>query len=142
MTKAQKEENRKEAIAFLQERIKPGDTLYTTVRHVARSGMSRTISIFRMDVVDGVAVPYDISGWVAHATGLTRDHKLGGVKVGGCGMDMGFHIVYELSSVLFRDGFTCIGRRRCPSNDHSNGDRNYRRHKHSDGGYALRQSWL
>ena len=28
-----------------------------------------------------------------------------GVKVGGCGMDMGFHLIYNLSSVLYKDGY-------------------------------------
>lgn len=62
--------------------------------------------------------------------------------VNGCGMDMGFHVVYELGYTLYgRDGFICIGER-CPSNDHSNGDRDYTPHAHTDGGYALRYEWL
>jgi hypothetical protein len=28
------------------------------------------------------------------------------VKVHGCGMDMGFHAVYELSGALFGDGYS------------------------------------
>jgi hypothetical protein len=39
-------------------------------------------------------------------------------------MDMGFHAVYTLSSVLFPEGF------------------NDGRDKHRDGGYALRHEWL
>lgn len=31
---------------------------------------------------------------------------------------------------------------RCPSNDHSNGDRDYTQHHHSSGGYALSHRWL
>lgn len=42
----------------------------------------------------------------------------------GCGMDMGFHLVYSLSRVLFspkQGGFECLGiGHYCPSNDHSN----------------------
>ena len=82
-------------------------------------------------------------------------------------MDMGFHLVYSLSYALWPDGFGCVGAG-CPSNDHSNGDRDYTphgptdangdpedrdpgpgeardglvRHWHRDGGYALRQRWL
>lgn len=59
----------------------------------------------------------------------------------GCGMDVGFSLVYNLGWVLFPNGFECVGER-CPSNDHSNGDRDYSPHHHSDGGYALRQRWL
>jgi len=81
-------------------------------------------------------------GWnIAKALGMRFDRDREGIKVSGCGMDMGFHVVYNLSRTLFQDAFTCIGKT-CPSNDHSNGDRNYRRHKHSDGGYALKHRWL
>lgn len=37
----------------------------------------------------------------------------------GCGMDMGFSLVYDLGRVLFRDNFRCIGKG-CPSSDHDN----------------------
>lgn len=72
-----------------------------------------------------------------------------GIVCGGCGMDMGFDLVYRLSRTLFQDRFGCIGdsleyAKRCPSNDHSNErERNYTKgRQHSDGGYALRQRWL
>lgn len=159
-TKAQTE--REEATAFLRERIKPGETLYTIVRHVARSGMSRKISALQLEG----AQHWDWSLKIGKAIGMPVDRDLGAVKVGGCGMDMGFHLVYELSRCLFPDGFGCIGKG-CPSNDHSNGDRDYtphgafvpwkaekkasglydvesqsHKHWHRDGGYALRQRWL
>lgn len=51
-------------------------------------------------------------------------------------MDMIMDTVYHLSRVLFRDGFTCTGKD-CPSNDHHNGDRNYKPHRHTDPGYSL-----
>ncbi len=82
-----------------------------------------------------------LSYWIAKATGETYDNKRECLSVGGCGMDMGFHVVYNLSCALFRDKFQCIGEG-CPSNDHHNGDRNRKPHLHSDGGYALRQEWL
>ena len=31
--------------------------------------------------------------------------KTNAVGVGGCGMDMGFHMVYTLASVLYGDGY-------------------------------------
>ncbi len=52
--------------------------------------------------------------------------------VGGCGMDMGFHIVYNLGRVLFPDGFKVEGRGR--NGDTSGWDK--------DGGYALNHRWL
>ncbi len=136
MTNAQKAE-RDEAIEFLRARIVPGDRLYTTMTHVSSSGMSRSIKVILIRDNDSM----DISGFAGRALGWRCDDRRGGVKVSGCGMDMGFHIVYSLSSVLFPNGHTCTGKG-CPSNDHNNGDRNYRRHNHQSGGYAIRHSWM
>lgn len=132
-----------EAFKHLAEIIKPGDTIYTSVTHISRSGMSRNIQAF----VIRDNQPQNVSGWVARVIDHPCDRGEMSVKMGGCGMDMGFALVYALSSALFRDGFSCIGEgkahgERCPSNDHSNGDRDYKPHTHRDGGYALRHRWL
>ena len=138
------EEARKELCTIL----KPGDTVYCVLRHVSRSGMQREISLF----VNGPHVDkFPDQGircinWYAERVLQMRRGKRDGLVVGGCGMDMGFHLVYSLSRALFPDGYTCTGRNKhpnpCPSNDHSNGDRNYEPHQHSDGGYALRSRWI
>ena len=122
---------------MLLELVKPGDTVYTILRHVSRSGMSRSIDLIVMS--DGK--PLSISAWAADVINIRLDHDRWGLKIRGTGMDMGFALVYELSSALFRDNFTCIGEG-CPANDHFNGDRDYTPHQHSDAGYALRQLWL
>ena len=125
---------RDQAIAKLREVLKPGDTVQTILRHKSRSGMLRSVS----PVVQGE----DISYLVAPACGLPFDRKHGGVRMGGCGMDMSFALVYDLSHVLWPEGFGCIGER-CLSNDHNNGDQDYTpAHWHRDGGYALRHRWL
>ena len=135
MTK--KQADRKEAIESLRESLKPGDTVYTVLRHVSRSGMSRTISahILRIDnsAVDMDALdrgespsnlirPLWLSYNVAKAIEAPHDDRREGVKMAGCGMDMGFALVYGLSSVLWSDGFDCTGEN-CPANDHVNGDK-------------------
>lgn len=125
----QKEKEREEALQHLRDILKPGDEVRTILRHVSRSGMLRSISpIFKDN---------DLSYWFSKALDWPL-HKTGGVSVGGCGMDMGFHLVYTLSRCLWREGFDCIGKD-CPSNDHFN--REEKKH-HSDGGYGLRQRWL
>lgn len=136
MTKAQKAE-RAEAIAKLREWIKPGDTVYTVLEHVSRSGMSREIRVVLLHADGSRVVDLHPNYLVAKVLG-ERIGKRNGIMVGGCGMDMGFHIVYTLSRYLFPDGFDCIGNG-CPSNDHSNRENNAH---HSDGGYAIRQRWL
>jgi len=125
------------AKARLLEWIKPGDTVFTILRHTARSGMFRRIS--PVVLRDGGDV-YHIGSNVAILLGK-RGENDDGIGFGGCGMDFGFDLVYQLGAALWPQGFVCTGKD-CPSNDHSNGDRNYRRHKHKSGGYALRQRWL
>lgn len=142
--KISKEQERQEAIARLREWVKPGDTVYTILRHVSSSGMLRVIDCKIVDKDSGRI--FHLGHNVAKALGIRWDDKREGMRVGGCGMDMGYHIVYGLASVLYRDNFYCIGEN-CPSNDHANGDvtreEGIKTHyKHSDGGYSLNHSWL
>ena len=137
MTKRQsleREEARKELLTIL----KPGDTVYCILRHVSRSGMQREISLYTEGMVS-------LDHYAERVLQMRRG-KRDGLVVSGCGMDMGMHIVMNLGYVLFPDGFTCTGRdehpNMCPSNDHSNGDRNYEPHQHTSGGYALRSRWI
>ena len=134
--------------------LKPGDTVDTVLRHVSRSGMSRRIDLYAR-TENG---PMFITGMAAAAMGMRWDRNKGGIVVGGCGMDMGFHLVYNLSYTLWPKGFDCIGEgNRCPSNDHSNRvtppdhackgngyctDLECVPWLHKDGGYALRHNWL
>ncbi len=135
MTKAQKQEQQ-EAVAKLREWLKPGDTVHTILRHVSRSGMQREISVVLLKAGADLHPNY----LVAKALGV-RQGKQDGIVMNGCGMDMGHALVYNLGQVLFPEGFTCIGKE-CPSNDHSNGDRDHTPHQHKSGGYAIKQRWL
>jgi len=128
---------RQEAADKLRGLVKPGDTVYTVLRHVSRSGMMR--------VIDPVLIrpdgPFSLAGLVATLTDRPLDRDRWGVKVNGCGMDMGFELVYTMSQALFPQGFHCLGRG-CPSNDHSNGMDYVPSYLHKSGGYAIKQRWL
>ena len=115
---------KEEAIKVLREELKPGDTINTILRHVSRSGMSRSVSLLKGD--------WDITYLAALSMGDKIDQKHGGIKIGGCGMDMGFALVYNLGYALFPDGFAVEGIGR--NGDTSGWD--------NDGGYALKQRWL
>ena len=137
--------------------MQPGETVYTTLKHCSRSGMSRVIDLYIMR--DNV--PLRIS-WSVGTLLEGYDLKHGGAKASGCGMDMGFHLVYELSRCLFPGGFGVIGyggeaslypQGITPASkaqaDHlrskgvqfrgRNGDTSG---WDNDGGYALKHSWL
>ena len=113
-----------EAIERLREWVKPGDTVYTILRHVSRSGMQREIGCVLLRAEgEGRTVDLHPNHAVALATG-NRQGKRDGVIVGGCGMDMGFALVHALSSVLYPE-YGCLGkgedgRGRCPSCYHVN----------------------
>jgi hypothetical protein len=87
--------------------IKPGDTVYTICDHVSRSGMMRHIRI--------VVALYDDETKRVHfihpnysaseLLGYSMAKGTSALKVGGCGMDMGFHLVHSLSAKLFGDGY-------------------------------------
>lgn len=146
-TKAQRAE-RDQAIAQLREWIKPGDTVYTILDHVSASGMSRAIRVVipytRTDgTIDHIHPNYAVGKALDLRYWKRRGREQDALVIGGCGMDMGFEIVYRLGRVLYPDGFACTGPG-CPSNDHSNEDRDFtvgRLHQ-GDGGYSLRHRWL
>lgn len=100
-----KQTEQSEAIERLREWIKPGDTVYTILRHVSSSGMSRVIQLVSFEVRDGKPSPLFIGYNVAKALDYRWDNHKEGIKIGGTGMDMGFALVYELSRALFDDGY-------------------------------------
>lgn len=134
MNKKQKE--KLEAIETLKNMIPLGSKVYTALNHVSRSGMTREISVHIIQ--DNK--PINITWKVGKTLGL-KEGKTRGLRMGGYGTDMGFEIVYNLGYVLYKDNFICVGEN-CPSNDHSNGDRDYIPHPHNDSGYAFRHEWL
>jgi len=92
--------DKERAKAFLKDWFPKGSTAHTTVVHVARSGMSRHIKVF---AISGERIQ-NISYHVAKLLDWRFTNKEA-VFVGGCGMDMGFHLIYTLSSKLYDDGY-------------------------------------
>ncbi len=139
-TKAEREQAR----ARLLDIIEPGDIIYTVLRDVSRDGMNRTIVPYLLPrEASSQARPLWLAYNVARACDYRYDERREGVRVGGCGMDMGFALVYDLAYTLWPDGFACLGAGRdCPSSDHSNGAKPHKGKHHRDAGYALRQRWL
>lgn len=101
MTNAQKAE-RQESIDRLQFLMPKGCTVYTVMRHVSSSGMTRYMDLYVMH--DNR--PSRITWQASKALEWTYDNKRDSLKVGGCGMDMGFHAVYTLARVVHGDGYS------------------------------------
>ena len=131
-TKEEQAEARERLLGWL----KPGDTVYTILRHVSRSGMQREIGL----VVFRNGIPLHPNYAAATVLGWKVNKQGDGIVVGGCGMDMGFHIVYELSAALFNGYCNGAATRKRPAHvPHSN---NGPACEYRDGGYALRHEWL
>ena len=114
MTKASDAE-RDEAIAKLRDWIKPGNTVYTVLDQVSRSGMSRQIRVVLQGPNERGECDTLHPNWaVGKALGLRHARRNGyeqdALVVGGAGMDMGFHVVNSLSYVLYPE-YKCVGRR-------------------------------
>jgi hypothetical protein len=107
----------------LRKLVKPNHKVYCVLRSVSRSGMMREISLFIFSKGELRNIDYLASD----AMGCSRGKQ--GLKAQGCGMDMGFNLVYNLGRALWPKG---------TSKPH--GSRNGV--PDSDGGYALNHEWL
>jgi hypothetical protein len=120
-----KKEQKKEDFAWAKKQLlgyylEEGATVYTVLRSVSSSGMSRTISL---KVAKGGKI-LDLTYYASVVLEWPLVEKNGSraIRVGGCGMDMGFHTVYSLARVLFGDKYE--------------GQANA-----VDAGYSLQQAW-
>lgn len=95
------------ALESLKNLVHENDTVYTILRHVSASGMMRVIDmvIFIYDENRKTSFPYHIAYNAGVVMGESYDRNNRGLKISGCGMDMGFSAVYNLASVLFGDGY-------------------------------------
>lgn len=146
-----------ESKAYLLEILKPGDTIYTVLNHVSRSGMKRSITPY----VIANGAPRYITFYACIMLGEKRD-AYDGVPMTGCGTDMGFELVYRLSAHLFPNGYG-LEMTKKPCSDSKDritpktkaeaaklfalGYRSFGRNGDASGwddcgGYALKQKWL
>lgn len=74
-------------------------TVYTILRRVSASGMTRAISLKVIKDGELYDVTYAVSQALGEKCAIVDGHNV--IKVQGVGMDMGFNLVYNLASVLF-----------------------------------------
>ena len=89
------------AIHTLQELAPPASRIYVVVRYVSSNGMRRHMSFFAIQhnvpmCLDRLIVDAGLFPWNKARTALL---------VSGCGMDMGFHVVYELAYLIYKNGY-------------------------------------
>lgn len=129
-------QEREDAKEMVKKFVKPGDTVYTVIRGVSRSGMSRTMDVYAFYVDEkGKVQKQYLTGWCVKlglgSQSLQMWRNSAGMRVNGCGMDMGFHVVYSLGRTLWPEG----------DGKHKTG-RNGDKGAETDGGYLLRHEWI
>ena len=115
-------------------KLRTGETIYTILRHRSSSGMLR--------VIDAIVIrknrPLSVRAFLTEKQKdrldkwQKYDHDRNGWRIGGCGMDMGFHLVYTIGSICRPKGFKVKGIGR--NGDTSGHDK--------DGGYAFKQEGI
>lgn len=89
--------NKIESIEVLKTfNIVDGSRIYVKTETVAKSGMSRTVSVYVPVMDKGELFIKNISYFVAPITEQKLD-KNGNIKLNGCGMDMHYWLVSELA---------------------------------------------
>lgn len=137
--KAAAEADRRDAVERLRKLLRPGMEVQCVLRSCSRSGMRRRVSLIALDPVTG---PFHLDALAARALqwSRVRQYPGEGVVVDGCGMDMGFHLVYSLASVVFGDYVVPLrGADRGRLTRWRNGRGEW---SPKDAGYALRHRWL
>ena len=107
----------------LRKILKPKSTVYTVLRSVSKSGMSREISAFAIQKGELRNLDCLVADAIGHVVGTH------GIKMHGSGMDIGFALVHSLGAALWPKG---------TAKPHSqrNGEPD------REGGYALKRQWL
>lgn len=80
---------------------KPGTKIYVTCRYVSRSGMLRIVDAH---LIDGDSI-IQLSILSKDKSFIKYDYERGGFKMGGCGMDMGFALVYDIGRHIHGNGY-------------------------------------
>ena len=76
--------------------LRADQTIYSIIRHVSKSGMSRHISFFYIDNQRPYWITHDIHQLLGYKMNKYHD----AIIVGGCGMDMAWSVVNNLEAEL------------------------------------------
>ena len=89
---------------LLSDYLKDTKTVYTVLRGASSSGLTQYVSLMVPGLNhEGKPELYNITWHVSNVLGDKLHDKHGHrvIKLQGGGMDLGFHVVYSLSSVLY-----------------------------------------
>ena len=129
-----------ESMATLRKLLRPGTEVRTILRHVSSSGMSRRISLLVVHKGEITDITWDAARVLGYPirgrAGYVQDV---GLTVGGCGMDMGYHLVNSLSYAVH--GHKSVGDA-VKDNSPAGFPMSKTRPGHFRAGYSLRHRWI
>lgn len=101
-------QGQKDGVAWFKKYCPKGSTVYTVIRSVSRSRMSRVIGL--VVIVPGKPGEEPVMFHPNYSAARVLGYRMApgsvdGLKVSGCGMDMGFHVVYSLAQAVYGDGY-------------------------------------
>jgi hypothetical protein len=85
--------------AELRDLLGDKPNVYTILRSVSASGMTRHISLKTIHRGELIDITYLASRVMGDKLSERLGHNT--IRVNGCGMDMGWHLVYNLSSISY-----------------------------------------
>ena len=89
----------------LMHELRPNETIYSIIRHVSNSGMTRHISFFRVKNENIYWITHDIHKLLGYKMNKYYD----AIVVRGCGMDMAFSVVNNLEFKMNEDFYKANG---------------------------------
>jgi hypothetical protein len=95
-----KTHERNEAITSLREFLPRGTTVYTLLRHVGASGMTRHLDLYVVAHGEILRITWSIAAAIEGTYAKPREALL----VKGCGFDVGHHVMERLSHALYGEG--------------------------------------
>jgi hypothetical protein len=101
----EREMKRKDALSVLRQMLVPGQTVFVTVRHVSRSGLSLIVTPWIL-VQSGPTAeqePLDITQLVRHACGIRFSTRHLGLQIDGYDLEVTEEIRRSLGWVVFQD---------------------------------------
>jgi len=92
----EKAEMEKPIIEDLKKIFEGNNKVYCVLKYVSQNGMNRHISFFTIKENEHI----NLNNYILKLLSYNGSNEY--IKVGGCGMDMGFSVVYDLSSKVFK----------------------------------------
>ena len=90
--------------------LKKGDRIYYNVNYVLEDGTARYIDFYKFEAdkthhTIKYYLTYQFAQLLQERVNINETEPPRGLYIDGCGMDMGFHVISNISLILFNDAY-------------------------------------